>query len=140
MKVVTGEQRARQAPVATVRPDLLGNLGPVRRTARSTGAQTRLDGRRTRAEPRRRIRSRRVFRGRLPPPVGKQFSDEVESGKVIADQGLELLTAEQEHATWSGNKHDRRTLAEPGLGTKLALANAPLSGSGYFKVPEVIKR
>lgn len=28
----------------------------------------------------------------------------------------------------------------PGLGSKLALANAPLSGSGYFKVPEVIKR
>ena len=28
----------------------------------------------------------------------------------------------------------------PGLGNKLALANAPLSGSGYFKVPEVIKR
>jgi aspartyl-tRNA(Asn)/glutamyl-tRNA(Gln) amidotransferase subunit C len=28
----------------------------------------------------------------------------------------------------------------PGLGSKVALANAPLSGSGYFKVPEVIKR
>jgi aspartyl-tRNA(Asn)/glutamyl-tRNA(Gln) amidotransferase subunit C len=28
----------------------------------------------------------------------------------------------------------------PGLGSRLALANAPLSGSGYFKVPEVIKR
>jgi aspartyl-tRNA(Asn)/glutamyl-tRNA(Gln) amidotransferase subunit C len=28
----------------------------------------------------------------------------------------------------------------PGLGSKLALANAALSGSGYFKVPEVIKR
>lgn len=28
----------------------------------------------------------------------------------------------------------------PGLGTELALANAPLAGSGYFKVPEVIKR
>jgi len=28
----------------------------------------------------------------------------------------------------------------PGLGSQLALANAPLSGSGYFKVPEVIKR
>ena len=28
----------------------------------------------------------------------------------------------------------------PGLGNNLALANAPLSGSGYFKVPEVIKR
>jgi aspartyl-tRNA(Asn)/glutamyl-tRNA(Gln) amidotransferase subunit C len=30
--------------------------------------------------------------------------------------------------------------ARPGLGSKLALANAPLTGSGYFKVPEVIKR
>ncbi len=28
----------------------------------------------------------------------------------------------------------------PGLGTELALANAPAAGSGYFKVPEVIKR
>lgn len=28
----------------------------------------------------------------------------------------------------------------PGLGTQLALANAPLAGGGYFKVPEVIKR
>lgn len=28
----------------------------------------------------------------------------------------------------------------PGLGNQLALANAPLAGAGYFKVPEVIKR
>jgi aspartyl-tRNA(Asn)/glutamyl-tRNA(Gln) amidotransferase subunit C len=28
----------------------------------------------------------------------------------------------------------------PGLGSKVALANAPLAGAGYFKVPEVIKR
>jgi aspartyl-tRNA(Asn)/glutamyl-tRNA(Gln) amidotransferase subunit C len=28
----------------------------------------------------------------------------------------------------------------PGLGSELALANAPAAGSGYFKVPEVIKR
>jgi aspartyl-tRNA(Asn)/glutamyl-tRNA(Gln) amidotransferase subunit C len=28
----------------------------------------------------------------------------------------------------------------PGLGPELALANAPVAGSGYFKVPEVIKR
>jgi len=27
----------------------------------------------------------------------------------------------------------------PGLGSELALANAPVAGSGYFKVPEVIK-
>ncbi len=30
--------------------------------------------------------------------------------------------------------------SRPGLGTELALANAPAAGSGYFKVPEVIKR
>ena len=30
--------------------------------------------------------------------------------------------------------------ARPGLGPDLALANAPVAGSGYFKVPEVIKR
>jgi aspartyl-tRNA(Asn)/glutamyl-tRNA(Gln) amidotransferase subunit C len=30
--------------------------------------------------------------------------------------------------------------ARPGLGSKVALANAPVSGSEYFKVPEVIKR
>ena len=28
----------------------------------------------------------------------------------------------------------------PALGNQLALANAPLAGGGYFKVPEVIKR
>jgi aspartyl-tRNA(Asn)/glutamyl-tRNA(Gln) amidotransferase subunit C len=28
----------------------------------------------------------------------------------------------------------------PGLGSELALANAPVAGAGYFKVPEVIKR
>ena len=28
----------------------------------------------------------------------------------------------------------------PCLGSQLALANAPLASSGYFKVPEVIKR
>jgi len=28
----------------------------------------------------------------------------------------------------------------PGLGSRVALANAPLAGSSYFKVPEVIKR
>jgi len=28
----------------------------------------------------------------------------------------------------------------PGIGSELALANAPLASHGYFKVPEVIKR
>ncbi len=28
----------------------------------------------------------------------------------------------------------------PGLGSQVALTNAPLASSGYFKVPEVIKR
>jgi aspartyl-tRNA(Asn)/glutamyl-tRNA(Gln) amidotransferase subunit C len=28
----------------------------------------------------------------------------------------------------------------PPLGTELALANAPLAGSGYYKVPKVIER
>ena len=28
----------------------------------------------------------------------------------------------------------------PGLGSELALANAPLAGAGYFKVPRVIER
>jgi aspartyl-tRNA(Asn)/glutamyl-tRNA(Gln) amidotransferase subunit C len=28
----------------------------------------------------------------------------------------------------------------PGLGSDAALANAPLAGAGYFKVPEVIQR
>jgi len=34
----------------------------------------------------------------------------------------------------------RPDCARPGLGPDLALANAPVAGSGYFKVPEVIKR
>ncbi len=28
----------------------------------------------------------------------------------------------------------------PGLGTAIAVANAPVAGSGYFKVPKVIER
>ena len=28
----------------------------------------------------------------------------------------------------------------PGIGTEAALANAPLSGGGFFKVPKVIER
>ena len=34
----------------------------------------------------------------------------------------------------------RPDLPRSGLGTDLALANAPVAGEGYFKVPEVIKR
>jgi aspartyl-tRNA(Asn)/glutamyl-tRNA(Gln) amidotransferase subunit C len=34
----------------------------------------------------------------------------------------------------------RRDRERPGLGSQVALANAPLTSSGYFKVPEVIKR
>jgi aspartyl-tRNA(Asn)/glutamyl-tRNA(Gln) amidotransferase subunit C len=34
----------------------------------------------------------------------------------------------------------RPDVPRPGLGNKLALANAPLSGAGYFKVPKVIER
>jgi len=30
--------------------------------------------------------------------------------------------------------------ARPGLGSQVALANAPVAGADYFKVPEVIKR
>ena len=45
VEVVAGEQRAGQAPVAAVRPDLLGNLGPVGGAAGSAGAQASLDGR-----------------------------------------------------------------------------------------------
>lgn len=34
----------------------------------------------------------------------------------------------------------RPDVVRPPLGTELALANAPASGSGYFKVPKVIER
>jgi len=34
----------------------------------------------------------------------------------------------------------RDDVERPGLGTETALANAPLAGSGYFKVPKVIER
>jgi len=31
-------------------------------------------------------------------------------------------------------------IERPGIGTEAALANAPLSGAGFFKVPKVIER
>jgi aspartyl-tRNA(Asn)/glutamyl-tRNA(Gln) amidotransferase subunit C len=34
----------------------------------------------------------------------------------------------------------RQDLDRPGLGSQVALANAPLSGAGCFKVPRVIER
>jgi aspartyl-tRNA(Asn)/glutamyl-tRNA(Gln) amidotransferase subunit C len=34
----------------------------------------------------------------------------------------------------------REDLPRPVLGSRVALANAPVSGSGYFKVPKVIER
>ena len=34
----------------------------------------------------------------------------------------------------------REDRERPPLGTELALANAPLKGSGYFKIPRVIER
>jgi aspartyl-tRNA(Asn)/glutamyl-tRNA(Gln) amidotransferase subunit C len=34
----------------------------------------------------------------------------------------------------------RDDVERPSLGNTLALANAPLAGSGYFKVPKVIER
>ncbi|HYK62892.1 MAG TPA: Asp-tRNA(Asn)/Glu-tRNA(Gln) amidotransferase subunit GatC [Bryobacteraceae bacterium] len=34
----------------------------------------------------------------------------------------------------------REDAERPGLGNRDALANAPLAGSGYFKVPKVIER
>jgi aspartyl-tRNA(Asn)/glutamyl-tRNA(Gln) amidotransferase subunit C len=34
----------------------------------------------------------------------------------------------------------REDTERPGLGTEAALANAPMPGAGYFKVPKVIER
>jgi len=34
----------------------------------------------------------------------------------------------------------REDIERPGLGSETALANAPLAGGGYFKVPKVIER
>jgi len=34
----------------------------------------------------------------------------------------------------------REDIERPGLGSEVALANAPLAGPGYFKVPRVIER
>ncbi len=49
------------------------------------------------------------------------------------DAMAQVLYEAEETATLRAN-HPR-----PGLGSELALANAPVAGSGYFKVPEVIK-
>ena len=34
----------------------------------------------------------------------------------------------------------REDIERPGLGTEAALANAPMPGAGYYKVPKVIER
>lgn len=34
----------------------------------------------------------------------------------------------------------REDVERPGLGSEIALANAPVAGAGYFKVPKVIER
>jgi aspartyl-tRNA(Asn)/glutamyl-tRNA(Gln) amidotransferase subunit C len=40
----------------------------------------------------------------------------------------------------SGTESTREDIEVPPLGNALAIANAPLAGSGYFKVPKVIER
>ncbi len=56
----------------------------------------------------------------------------------IDTQGVEpmaqVLYASADAATW------RDDCERPPLGTETALANAPQSGAGYFKVPKVIER
>jgi len=51
-----------------------------------------------------------------------------------SDPMAQVLYEAEETATLRADR------ARNGLGADLALANAPVSGSGYFKVPEVIKR
>ena len=46
----------------------------------------------------------------------------------------QVLYAAGDTATWRADQ------ARPPLGTDVALANAPQSGAGYFKVPKVIER
>jgi aspartyl-tRNA(Asn)/glutamyl-tRNA(Gln) amidotransferase subunit C len=46
----------------------------------------------------------------------------------------QVLFAAGDTATW------RPDCERPPLGTEVALANAPQSGAGYFKVPKVIER
>jgi aspartyl-tRNA(Asn)/glutamyl-tRNA(Gln) amidotransferase subunit C len=40
----------------------------------------------------------------------------------------------------SGGESTREDIERPPLGNASALANAPLAGAGYFKVPKVIER
>jgi aspartyl-tRNA(Asn)/glutamyl-tRNA(Gln) amidotransferase subunit C len=40
----------------------------------------------------------------------------------------------------SANESTREDIEVPPLGNAAAIANAPLAGSGYFKVPKVIER
>lgn len=46
----------------------------------------------------------------------------------------QVLYQAEETATW---REDRE---RAGLGSEVALANAPLAGAGFFKVPKVIER
>lgn len=51
-----------------------------------------------------------------------------------SDPMAQVLYEAEETATLRADR------PRPGLGADLALANGPVAGSGYFKVPEVIKR
>lgn len=51
-----------------------------------------------------------------------------------SDPMAQVLYEAEETATLRADR------PRPGLGADLALANAPIAGLGYFKVPEVIKR
>lgn len=46
----------------------------------------------------------------------------------------QVLYDADDTATWRADRE------RPPLGTEVALANAPQSGAGYFKVPKVIER
>jgi aspartyl-tRNA(Asn)/glutamyl-tRNA(Gln) amidotransferase subunit C len=52
----------------------------------------------------------------------------------IVEPMAQVLYQVADTATW------REDLERPSLGMQAALANAPLAGAGYFKVPKVIER
>jgi hypothetical protein len=78
--------------------------------------------------------SRCVFDGCLASSVGEQLADEIQSGQVGPDEGLQLLSIEKDHSARSCDEHERCTFGQscarpdadrPGEAPPLAALPAP---------------
>jgi hypothetical protein len=56
----------------------------------------------------------------LAPPVGKQFAEKVNPGKIGSDERFELLSADEHHPTWGIDEHKRCALCESGFSSEFS--------------------